>query len=230
MTSIESRIRSLGDELPPNVRLVAVSKFHPASRIREAYDTGQRVFGENRVQELVEKQPQLPPDAEWHFIGSLQRNKVKLIVPFIACIHSLDSERLMLEIERQAAEINRVVPCLLELHVAQEESKSGFLPDECRKFLAEGRWRDCPHIRISGIMGMATFTDDETQIRKEFRLLKSLFEEFKADYFAESPSFKEISMGMSDDYPIAVEEGSTMLRIGSLIFGARGRGILKMEG
>ncbi|MDR1742979.1 MAG: YggS family pyridoxal phosphate-dependent enzyme [Dysgonamonadaceae bacterium] len=221
MTTIGSRIRSLKEELPSGIRLVAVSKFHPADDIRAAYDAGQRIFGENRVQELVEKQALLPPDTEWHFIGSLQRNKVKFIVPFIACIHSLDSERLMIEIEKQAAQIDRVIPCLIELHVAQEESKSGFLPDECRRFLREGVWRNCPHIRISGVMGMATFTSDETQIRKEFRLLKSLFEEFKNDFFAEDPSFKELSMGMSDDYRIAAEEGSTMLRIGSLIFGPR---------
>lgn len=222
MTTIASRIRSLHEELPAGVRLVAVSKFHPVSDIREAYEAGQLIFGESRVQELMEKQPQLSSDIQWHFIGSLQRNKVKFIAPFVSCIHSLDSERLLLEIEKQAAENNRIIPCLLQLHVAQEETKSGFLPDECRAFLSAGVWRQCPHVQLSGIMGMATYTEDENLIQREFHLLKSLFDEFKSAYFENEPAFREISMGMSHDYKIAINEGSTMVRIGSSIFGERG--------
>jgi pyridoxal phosphate enzyme (YggS family) len=189
--------------------------------IQEAYDAGQRLFGESRVQELVTKQQQLPGDIEWHFIGGLQRNKVKQIAPFISLIHSLDSERLMLEIEKQGAACERVIPCLLQVHIAEEETKAGFSPDECLLFLKSGRWRACTHLQIAGVMGMATYTDDSEQVRKEFRLLKSLFDTCKEQFFPDDPSFSEISMGMSGDYPIAIEEGSSLVRIGSLIFGER---------
>lgn len=219
--SIQAHIAELQEIVPKDVTVVAVSKFHPSSMIREAYNCGQRVFGESRVQELVAKQQELPEDIQWHFIGSLQRNKVKQIAPFVSLIHSLDSERLMLEIEKQGAACQRVIPCLLQLHVAEEETKSGFSPDECRAFLESGTWQACTHVQFSGIMGMATYTDNEAQIRKEFRLLKSLFEEFKATYFAEEPAFTEISMGMSGDFSLAIEEGSTMVRLGTLIFGER---------
>ena len=219
--TVQSHIDALLKNIPAGVKLMAVSKFHSAETVREAYDAGLRIFGESRVQELVVKKEQLPEDIEWHFIGSLQRNKVKQIAPFISLIHSLDSERLLLEIEKQGAANDRVIPCLLQIHIAEEDTKSGFSPDECRRFLEKDKWKECSHVQIAGVMGMATFTDDEGRVRKEFRELKSLFDEFKADYFAEEPSFKEISMGMTDDYPLAIEEGSSMIRIGTLIFGER---------
>ncbi|RNC66191.1 YggS family pyridoxal phosphate-dependent enzyme [Proteiniphilum sp. X52] len=219
--SIRSHIDGLRETVPPGVTLVAVSKFHPAETVREAYDAGLRVFGESRVQELVAKKELLPGDIEWHFIGNLQRNKVKQIAPFISLIHSLDNERLMLEIEKQGAANDRVIHCLLQIHIAEEETKSGFSRDKCRQFLEEGRWKACPHVRIAGVMGMATFTDDRNQVREEFRQLKSLFDELKTGYFPDDPAFKEISMGMTGDYQVAIEEGSTMVRIGTLIFGSR---------
>lgn len=219
--SIRSHIDDLRETVPPDVTLVAVSKFHPAETVREAYDAGLRVFGESRVQELVAKKEQLPGDIEWHFIGNLQRNKVKQIAPFISLIHSLDNERLMLEIEKQGAANGRIIPCLLQIHIAEEETKAGFSPGECRQFLEEGKWKVCPHVRIAGVMGMATFTDDVDQVRDEFRQLKLLFDEFKTGFFRHDTAFKEISMGMTGDYPVAIEEGSTMIRIGTLIFGDR---------
>lgn len=220
--SVRSNIDRLRETVPEKVKIVAVSKFHSVEEIKEAYDDGQLHFGESRVQELEEKQPLLPADIEWHFVGSLQRNKVRFIAPFVSLVHSLDSARLMREIDKRAAANNRVIPCLLQLHVADEETKSGFTPDECRKFLADGKWKECRNVQIAGIMGMATFTEDTEQVRKEFRLLKSLFDEFKSEYFADDGSFKEISMGMSGDYPIAIEEGATIIRVGTLIFGERG--------
>ncbi len=219
--SIRSHIDDLRETVPPDVTLVAVSKFHPAETVREAYDAGLRVFGESRVQELVAKKEQLPGDIEWHFIGNLQRNKVKQIAPFISLIHSLDNERLMLEIEKQGAANGRIISCLLQIHIAEEETKAGFSPGECRQFLEEGKWKVCPHVRIAGVMGMATFTDDVNQVRDEFRQLKLLFDEFKTGFFRHDTAFKEISMGMTGDYPVAIEEGSTMIRIGTLIFGDR---------
>lgn len=219
--TIQSHINALREIIPSGVKLVAVSKFHPTETVREAYDAGLRIFGESRVQELVVKKDQLPEDIEWHFIGNLQRNKVRQIAPFITLIHSLDSERLLLEIEKQAAANDRVISCLLQIHIAEEETKAGFSPDECRRFFEEGKWKACTHVRIAGVMGMATFTDDEDQVRKEFRYLKSLFDELKGDYFRDDPHFAEISMGMTGDYTIAIEEGSTMIRIGTLIFGSR---------
>ena len=219
--SIADNLKQVLAELPQGVRLVAVSKFHPNEAIEEAYQAGQRIFGESKVQEMTAKYESLPKDIEWHFIGNLQRNKVKFIAPFIHLVHSLDSERLMLEIEKQAAANHRTIPCLLQLHVADEETKSGFSPDECRRFLARGKWRDCTHVQLAGVMGMATYTDDQMQVRKEFRLIRSLFGEFKSDYFPDDDHFKEISMGMSGDYPIAIEEGATIIRVGTLIFGER---------
>ncbi|MDD2328043.1 MAG: YggS family pyridoxal phosphate-dependent enzyme [bacterium] len=219
--NIALHIRALKESLPPQVRVVAVSKFHPIEQIREAYGAGQRLFGESRVQELVEKQRKLPVDIEWHFIGSLQRNKVKQIAPFVTLIHSLDSERLMREVEKQGAACGRVIACLLQVHIAEEETKSGFSPDECRQFLEEGSWKECSHLQIAGMMGMATYTDDREQVRREFRLLRELFQESKAKYFADDSAFRELSMGMSGDYPIAMEEGSSLIRLGTLIFGER---------
>jgi pyridoxal phosphate enzyme (YggS family) len=200
---------------------VAVSKFHPAETVRQAYDAGQRIFGESRVQELIAKKDLLPDDIEWHFIGRLQRNKVRQIAPFISLIHSIDSEQLLLEIEKQAAACNRTIPGLLQIHIAREKSKAGFPPDACRRFLAEGKWKASPHVQIAGVMGMATLTDDENRIRQEFRLLKSLFDELKTAYFPNDPAFREISAGMTDDYRIAIQEGSSVIRTGTLIFGER---------
>ncbi len=218
---IQTNLKQVLAGLPVGVRLVAVSKFHPAEAIREAYEAGQRIFGESREQELSEKRKELPDDIEWHFIGHLQTNKVKYIAPYIALIHAADSYKLLAEINKQAAKHNRVIPCLLEIHIAQEESKYGFTPESCRAMLEEGKWKRLDHVRIAGIMGMATNTGDEAQIEQEFHTLKALFDEWKQAFFADRPGFKEISMGMSHDYPIAVRAGSTMVRVGSKIFGDR---------
>ena len=218
---IQTNLKQVLSELPSGVRLVAVSKFHPAEAIREAYEAGQRIFGESKEQELSEKQKELPPDIEWHFIGHLQTNKVKYIAPYIALIHAVDSYKLLTEINKQAAKCNRIIPCLLEIHIAQEESKYGFPPEACRDMLEKEEWKQLDHVCIAGVMGMATNTDDETQIEQEFHTLKALFDEWKQTFFAGCPDFKEISMGMSHDYPIAVRAGSTMVRVGSKIFGER---------
>lgn len=219
--SIVSRIEDIRRTIPEGVKLVAVSKFHPSEAIEEAYGTGQRIFGESRMQELESKKDILPHDIEWHFIGHLQTNKIKYIIPYVHTIHSVDSWKLLSEIDKHAARLNVEVNCLLEIHVAEEDSKFGFDLDGCRKFLEIGEWRELKNAKIAGIMGMATNTDDNNQIRSEFALLKSFFDEIKADYFKDVESFKEISMGMSHDYQIAIEEGSTMVRVGSSIFGDR---------
>jgi len=219
--SISERIKEIRAGLPPQVRLVAVSKFHPKEAILEAYNAGQRIFGESRVQELNDKQPALPADIEWHFIGHLQSNKIKYIVPFVSLIHGVDSEKLLTEIDNVCKKQNRKVRCLLQIHIAQEESKFGFSAEECREFLDSGRWKCMAGVEICGLMGMATFTDDLTQIRREFSGLKILFDEIKQTCFAGSESFCELSMGMSDDSAIAIDEGSTLVRIGSRIFGSR---------
>ena len=218
---IQENINDLKKDIPTNVRLVAVSKFHGVNDILQAYETGHKIFGESRVQELIEKQPSLPEDIEWHFVGRLQRNKVKFIVPFIKCIHSVDSKRLLQQIERQAANVNRVIPCLLQIHIAEEDTKTGFTEEECWDFLSKGKWKEWEHIQITGLMGMATFTDDEESVRGEFKKLKDFFNKVKERFFTDESSFKEISMGMSSDYKTAVEEGSTLIRVGSNIFGER---------
>lgn len=221
MSNISENIQKIKSGLPHGVKLVAVSKFHPKEAIQEAYEAGQRIFGESRMQEINQKHSVLPDDIEWHFIGHLQTNKVKAIVPYIHTIQSLDSWKLMQEIEKQASDIKKRVRCLLEVHIAEEDAKYGFSFDECRRFLEEELWRDCNYAYIGGVMGMATNTDDEKLIKKEFNSLKTFFEEIKDKYFARNEDFSEISMGMSDDYKIAIEEGSTMVRIGSSIFGNR---------
>lgn len=204
-------------------RLVAVSKTKPAAMIQDMYDLGQRIFGENRVQELTEKHETLPQDIEWHAIGHLQRNKVKYIAPFISMIHSADSARLLAEIDKRAAENERIINCLLQFHIAEEESKFGWQnTQEVAEFLESEAYKKMKNIRICGVMGMATFTDDKSQVRIEFKKLKTYFDTLKADHFADNAAFKEVSMGMSGDYKIAIEEGSTLVRIGSLLFGARG--------
>lgn len=202
------------------VTLVAVSKTHPPERVRELYDLGQRIFGENRVQELLEKKDALPPDIEWHLIGHLQTNKVKFIAPFISLIHSVDSLKLLQEIDKQGARAGRVIDCLLQFHIAAEETKFGLDEAEARQLLESGGGA-LAHARIRGVMGMATFTDDKEQVRAEFRRLHTIFTRLKSDYFAGDPAFREVSMGMSGDWEIAVEEGSTLVRIGSLLFGPR---------
>ena len=218
---IQANLKEVLDQLPEGVRLVAVSKFHPNEAIEEAYKVGQRIFGESREQELSTKYETLPKDIEWHFIGHLQTNKVKYIAQYIAMIHAVDSYKLLAEIDKQAAKYNRVIPCLLEIHIAQEESKYGFTFDTCRQMLEEGGWKQLKHVCIAGVMGMGTNTDDEKEVEKEFRSLTDFFRSLKQDYFSQTDSFKEISMGMSHDYQIAIKCGTTLVRVGSKIFGER---------
>lgn len=219
--SISQNIVQLKTSLPANVTLVAVSKFHPAEALMEAYNAGQRVFGESRAQELTAKQKVLPGDIEWHFIGPLQTNKVKEIAPFVHLIHSIDSLKLLLEVNKQAAKQNRVIRVLLEIHVAQEDTKHGLSPEECRELLQNKQLTELHNIDICGLMGMATYTDDNALIEQEFHALHTLFEEIKADYFKGNDKFVVLSMGMSHDYPIAIRQGSTMIRVGTHIFGER---------
>lgn len=219
--SIAARLRGVRASLPERVRLVAVSKFHPVEALREAYDAGQRIFGESRAQELAAKAAVLPDDIEWHFIGHLQTNKIKYIVPYVALIHGIDSYKLLAEVDKQAAKAGKTVNCLLQLHIAREETKFGFSFDECREMLAAGEWRKLNHIRICGLMGMATNTDNDEQIKTEFCSLSSFFNEVKAKWFADAESFRELSMGMSHDYHEAIAAGSTLIRVGSKIFGER---------
>ena len=216
--SIKSEIVRLRESLPQGVRLLAVSKFHPVEALQQAYDAGQRAFGESRPQELKAKYEVLPRDIEWVMIGHLQTNKVKYIAPFVSLIESLDSERLAEEINRQAEKCGRVIDCLLEIHVTDEQTKSGWDYAELLDFVKAGGFERYPNIRLRGVMGMATFTDDETVVRADFERLAACKREL-AEYFGEQ--FDMLSMGMSDDYPIALEYGSTEVRIGSTIFGAR---------
>lgn len=218
---IEERLKEVIRLLPEGVRLVAVSKFHPVEELMEAYEAGQRIFGENHAQELAAKAAVMPQDIQWHFIGHLQTNKVKQIVPFVSLIHSVDSLRLLREIDKQAKRAERCIDCLLQLHVAQEETKFGFAPEELLKMLEEGEWRSLDHVRLCGIMCMATNTDDVTEIRREFQLAHRTFDEAKQRFFKDDEHFCERSMGMSDDFPIAIEEGATLVRIGTRIFGQR---------
>lgn len=219
--SISNNINLIKNRIPSGVKLIAVSKFHAEESVKEAYDAGQRAFGESRMQEIDRKQSLLPADIEWHFIGHLQTNKVKAIIPYIHTIHSVDSWKLLQEIEKQAAGIQKQVCCLLEIHIAQEESKYGFSFDSCRQLLSSAECKGLRHAYIGGVMGMATNTDDENIVRKEFKKLKSFFDELKNEFYPLDNRFAEISMGMSDDYMIAIGEGSTMIRVGSSIFGHR---------
>jgi PLP dependent protein len=205
-----------------SARLVVVTKTHAVERLREAYAAGARVFGENRVQEMAAKQPELPADVEWHLIGHLQTNKVKYIAPFVHTIQSIDSLKLLLEIERQAAKHNRVIEGLLQFHIADEETKTGLTLPEAEEILRSEEFRALRHVRLTGVMGVATFTHDEDQLRREFRTLRGYFDKLKALYFADEEAFREVSMGMSADFPLALREGSTLVRVGSAIFGARG--------
>lgn len=204
-----------------NARLVAVSKTHPPERIMPLYLKGQRIFGENRVQELQQKYEVLPKDIEWHLIGHLQTNKVKFIAPYISLVHSVDSLDLLKEINKQALKNNRIIDCLLQFHIATEETKFGLSEQEASDILHNPAFSEMKNIRVCGVMGMATFTDDQSLIRSEFRHLKSIFDSLKNGFFENSPWFREVSMGMSGDWEIALEEGSTLVRIGSLLFGHR---------
>ncbi|MBR2236193.1 MAG: YggS family pyridoxal phosphate-dependent enzyme [Prevotella sp.] len=220
-TTLTDNLNHVRASLLPGVGLVAVSKFHPASQIAEAYAAGQRRFGESHEQELRQKHAELPTDIEWHFIGHLQTNKVKLIVPYITMIETVDSMRLLREIERQAARVGRTVKVLLELHLAQEATKYGLTPTDCRALLADGEWRQMEHVKICGLMMMASNVDDEEQIEREFQQASDFFDEVKRDYFAHDDDFCVRSWGMSADYPLAMRHGSTLVRVGTAIFGER---------
>lgn len=200
---------------------MAVSKFHPAEAILEAYEAGQRIFGENKVQEMTAKYEVLPKDIEWHLIGHLQTNKIKYMISFVSMIHGIDSFKLLQEVDKQAGKAGRVVDCLLQIHIADEETKFGFSFDECRRMLEEEAWRNLKNIRICGLMGMATNTDCQEQVSSEFRRLGEFFREIQARYFSDDAAFSELSMGMSHDYLLAIGQGSTLVRIGSKIFGER---------
>ncbi len=219
--SIKNNLSVLLKEIPENVKLVAVSKTKPIEDILEAYNAGQKMFGENKAQEIIAKQPQLPENIRWHFIGHMQTNKVKYIAPFVALIEAVDSLKLLKEINKQANKINRVIDCLLQFHIATEETKFGLSMPEAKEILENPEFQIMKNIRITGVMGMATFTDNTELIHKEFRTLKDYFNKLKENYFSDEDFFKEISMGMSGDYKIAIEEGTTIVRIGSLIFGSR---------
>ena len=209
------------NSIPKHVTLVAVSKTKPIENIQNLYDVGQRIFGENRVQELEEKHQALPKDIQWHLIGHLQRNKVKYIAPFVALIHSIDSERLLDEVNIQAKKNDRKIKVLLQFYIAQEETKFGFDIEETKELFTRKSPETFDSIEFCGVMGMASFSNDENQVRKEFKNLKVIFDQLKSTYFSNSPSFSEISMGMSGDYKLAIEEGSTMVRVGSSLFGKR---------
>ncbi len=222
MTAISQAIHTLQGSLPKEVDLVAVSKFHPVEALMEAYNAGQRIFGESRAQELIKKVQEMPDDVEWHFIGHLQTNKVKSIIPIVSLIHSIDSEKLLRTVDEEAGKAGRIVDVLLELHVAQEESKFGFTPEDCLRLAGDdGTFASLKNVRIRGVMGMATNTEDEAEIAKEFHAIRAVFDTLKQGAMSANPEFSIVSMGMSDDYEIAIAEGSTMVRVGSKIFGPR---------
>lgn len=218
---IAGNIETIKKNLPKGVKLVAVSKTKPNEDILTAYNIGHKIFGENKVQELVRKYEQLPKDIEWHFIGHLQTNKVKLIIPFVQLIHGVDSFKLLKMIDSEAKKQNRVVECLLQFYIAEEETKFGLTLSEAEEIFKSTDFKLLKNVHISGVMGMATFTESENQIRNEFKLLKTIFKTLKNEYFSDDKNFCEISMGMSDDYQIAIEEGSTLIRVGSKVFGER---------
>ena len=219
--SIQDNYRQVVSGIRQGVRLVAVSKYKSVEEIKVVYDAGQRIFGENKAQEMRAKHEVLPSDIEWHFIGHLQRNKIKYIIGYVSLIHSIDSLELLEEVNKAAAKENRVVPCLLQFHIAQEESKFGLDMEQAVALLQSPVYKAMQNVRIDGVMGMATFTPDKEQVKQEFACLRAIFQKLQAGYFAGKAHFKEISMGMSDDYELAMQEGSTLVRIGSSIFGAR---------
>ena len=218
---IQENLNIVRATIPSNVTLIAVSKTKPVSDLQEAYDAGQRSFGENKALEMRDKYQELPKDIQWHFFGHLQTNKIKYIAPYVTLIHAIDSLSLLEAVNKEAAKNNRVIDCLLQFHIAQEETKFGLDIEEAKSLLESESFKNLKNINICGVMGMATFTDDVVQVRNEFKNLRNIFEALKENYFKANDSFKEISMGMSDDYPIAIEEGATMVRVGSKIFGAR---------
>lgn len=218
---IKENLTNIKDGIPANVALVAVSKTKPNELIEEAYNYGQRIFGENKAQELKNKAETLPKDIEWHFIGHLQRNKVKYIAPYTSLIHSIDSIKLLTEVNKQANKNNRTIDCLLQFHIAMEESKFGLSIEEAYEMLTSAEFSSLQNIKIVGVMGMASFINSEEQVRNEFSSLKHIFSQLKSSFFKETETFKTVSMGMSGDYKLAIEEGSTMVRIGSAIFGNR---------
>ncbi|MBR5963453.1 MAG: YggS family pyridoxal phosphate-dependent enzyme [Bacteroidaceae bacterium] len=219
--SVTENLLSIRSTLPPEVELVAISKYHPAEMIAEAYAAGQRCFGENHILEMAAKAEILPKDIKWHFTGHVQTNKIKYMASFVDTVQSVDSMRVLQQLDKHAARYDRVINCLLQLHVAQEESKFGLTPDECFSLLSTEPWKELKHIRFTGLMAMASNTEDEEQIRKEFRTVYSLFQKYKETFFADDPHFRILSEGMTQDYPIAVSEGANMVRIGSAIFGER---------
>ena len=221
MFDVKGHLHEVLDTLPQGVRLVAISKYHPNAYIEAAYAEGQRIFGESHEQELRQKHESLPKDIEWHFIGHLQTNKVKYIAPYVSMIEAVDSIKLLREINKQAEKCGRVINVLLELHIAEESTKYGLTLDACRQLLDDGEWRQMQYIRICGLMMMASFVEDREQIRREMQTDRDFFDEVKTHYFADDPSFCERSWGMSDDYPVALETGTTMVRIGTAIFGPR---------
>lgn len=221
MGSIKANLEDLQSQIPEGVKLVAVSKVQPDKKVMEAYDAGHRLFGENKAQELIRKHPMLPDDIKWHFIGHLQRNKVKYIAPFVEMIESVDSLKLLKEINKEAGKNNRIINCLLQFHIAEEDSKFGLAMDEFEEMITVPEFGELKNISICGVMGMATFTDDMGQVRKEFRNLKTIFNKLKTEFFPANEDFKEVSMGMSGDFKVAIEEGSTIVRIGTAVFGER---------
>lgn len=218
---IEKNIAEIKQTLPEGVKLVAVSKKKSPEIIMQAYNSGHKIFGENKAQELIQKQEELPKDIDWHFIGHLQTNKAKYLTPFVSMIHGIDSLKILKTVNKEAQKSNRIIPCLLQFHIAEESTKFGLSEEEAHEILDSPEYKTLRNVSIVGVMGMATFTDDEEQVRNEFRFLKKIFDKLKKEYFPRKKGFKEISMGMSDDYAIAVEEGSTIVRIGSNIFGSR---------
>ena len=218
---IKNQLTTVRNSIPENVTLVAVSKTKPIDVLQEVYDLGERIFGENKVQELVEKQEALPKDIKWHLIGHLQSNKVKYIAPFVALIHAVDSLKLLSEINKQALKNNRTIDCLLQFHIAEEDSKFGLTLESAKELLESDTFSEMKNISIVGLMGMASFTENQEQVREEFRTLENYFHVIQSHFFKFNPNFEHLSMGMSGDYKIAIEEGSTMVRVGSSIFGSR---------
>lgn len=218
---IAKNIAEIKQSLPDGVKLVAVSKKKSPEIIMQAYNSGHKIFGENKAQELIQKQEILPNDIEWHFIGHLQTNKAKYLAPFVSMIHGIDSFKILKTVNKEAKKNNRIIPCLLQFHIAQESTKFGLSEEEAYEILDSEEYKTLKNISIVGVMGMATYTDDSEQVRSEFRFLKKIFEKLKKEYFPRKKGFKEISMGMSDDFAIALDEGSTIVRIGSKIFGSR---------
>lgn len=224
MNFVRENLEKVRSEIPSHVKLVAVSKVQPNKKVLDAYEAGHRIFGENKAQELISKQPELPDDIKWHFIGHLQRNKVKYIAPFVEMIESVDSLKLLKEINKQAVKNDRVIRCLLQFHIAEEESKFGLSMDEFTEMVSSPVFGELKNVELCGVMGMATFTEDMDQVRKEFKQLKNIFGRVKDEHFDSNECFREISMGMTGDYKVAIEEGSTIVRIGTAIFGERNYG------